>query len=142
VLERQAAGSDGEVGAELGALDRLRRLVRTGQRRSSLDYIAEFAEAPPPDLASRIATVIPAVAGIEPVFASDPRVVRIRLPGLAPAALGSSPFELAEPLRVALGATSVEPDLPTDFFPVPPATDERALESVDVRGCWVGNSVR
>jgi DNA/RNA endonuclease G (NUC1)/subtilisin family serine protease len=140
VLERQAAGSDGEVGAELGALNRLRRLVRAGQRRSSLNYIAEFADQPPPDLASRIATVIPAVAGIEPVFASDPRFVRIRLPGLDPAALGSSPFELAEPLRVALDAVSVEPDLPTDFYPVPPAPDEPVAESVDM-GCWVGNSV-
>ena len=140
VISRQVTGTT-PAGAEVSALEKLRRLVRVGQRRSSLDFIAEFAEEPPADLPSRIAKVLPAVIGIEPVFASDTRFVRIRLPGLDPDKLKGNPFELVEPLRAALGALSVEPDLPTDFFPVSPQPEDRDLESTDPLGCWVGNSV-
>lgn len=140
ILGRQE-NEEASAGAERSPVDQLRRLMRAEQRRNSLDYIAEFAEAPPADLPGRIATVLPAVAGIEPVFASDPRFVRIRFPGFDPLRLKSNPFELVEPLRVALGALSVEPDLATDFFPVPPEPEGPARESTDLLGCRVGNSV-
>ena len=128
-------------GPGMNALTQLQRAIRAEQRRSSLDYIAEFPSSPPADLPSRIATVLPAVAGIEPVFANDPRFVRIRLPGFDPVKLRTNPFELVEPLRAALGALSVEPDLPTDFFPERPEPPDLTRESADALGCWVGDSV-
>lgn len=139
VIGRQVTRLTGRT--ETNTLMWLRKAVRTEQRRSSLDYIAEFPDSPPTDLSSRIATVLPAVVGIEPVFANNARFVRIRLPGLDAVKLKTNPFELVEPLRAALGALSVEPDLPTDFFPERPEPADLTRESADVLGCWVGNSV-
>jgi endonuclease G len=133
--------SAGSPRAEAYTLDRLRRALRAEQRRCSLDYIAEFAATPPADLADRVASVVPAIAGLEPVFANDPRFVRIRFPGADTVKLDTSPFELIEPLKAATGAVSVEPDLPTDFFPERRKPDEAGREAAELLGCWVGETV-
>ena len=113
--------------------------MRAAQRKTSLDYIAEFTGEPPTGIEVRVGRIVPGVVGVERVFSSDPRFVRIKLPGIDPAQLGASPFELVQPLRDVLGAVSVEPDLPTDFCPERPDPQDRALEFVDVLGCWVGD---
>lgn len=124
-------------------LDVIRDRLASAQRTASLDYIAEFEGRPPTDIAARVGTVIPGVVGVEPVFEKDARFQRIRLPGLDPRRLdGASPFDLVEPLRAALGARSVEPDLPTDYFPEPPpeSAPPDLRESANLLGCWVNDS--
>jgi endonuclease G len=121
------------------ALERIAGLLRAAQRTISLDYVAEFAAEPPADIQMRVGRIVSGVVGVERVFSTDPRFVRIKIPGLDPTQLGASPFELVEPLREALGAIGVEPDLPTDFCPERPDPQDRALEGVDLLGCWVGN---
>jgi hypothetical protein len=113
--------------------------LRAAQRNNSLDYIAEFTGEPPADIKGRVGRILPGVAvEVERVFANDPRFIRIKLPGIDPRQLGASPFELVQPLRDVLGAVSVEPDLPTDYCPERPDAQDRALESTDLLGCWVG----
>lgn len=136
------ASSDGKA-APLRPIDVIRERLASAQRTASLDYIAEFGGQPPADIASRVGTVIPRVVGVEPVFERDARFQRIQLPGLGPRDLdGASPFDLVEPLRTALGARSVEPDLPTDYFPEPPpeTAPPDLRESANLLGCWVNDS--
>jgi len=139
VIARRPPESPAEAKAD--TLDRLRRALRAEQRRCSLDYVAEFAAAPPADLPDRVADVVPGIVGLEPVFANDPRFVRIRFPGADAVKLDTSPFELVEPLKAATGAVSVEPDLPTDFFPERRTPDKAGRESSGLLGCWVGDTV-
>jgi hypothetical protein len=132
-------GAGGAPDTTARPLDRIRQRLETMQRILSLAYIAEFEGTPPSGLEARIAKVVPGLAGLEPVFRNDPRFVRVVFPGVDVLALGASPFELVEPLRIALGANSVEPDLATDFFPEKTA-DDAQRESVDILGCWVGDA--
>lgn len=144
VLEsRGPHDSHAGVAAPPRPLDVIRDRLASAQRAASLDYIAEFEGQPPADIAVRVGTVIPGVVGVEPVFEKDARFQRIRLPGLDPRRLdGASPFDLVEPLRTALGARSVEPDLPTDYFPEPPpeSAPPDLRESANLLGCWVNDS--
>ncbi|PND27621.1 S8 family serine peptidase [Sinorhizobium sp. M4_45] len=121
-------------------VDLIKSQIATAQR-ISLDYVAEFAGVSPANIEERVRSVLPgAVVGVEQVFAGDPRFQRIRLPGLNPRVLsGASPFDLVEPLREALDALAVEPDLPTDFFP--DQAEAGIVESGQMLGCWVNDSM-
>lgn len=141
----EAGRPRGPVAGRMGPrpLDLIRERLLAAQRAASLDYILEFDGQPPADIVARVTALVPGVVGVEPVFENDPRFQRIRLPGLDARSLaGASPFDLVEPLRAALGARSVEPDLATDFFPEAPS--ERAApdlrESADLIRCWVNDS--
>jgi DNA/RNA endonuclease G (NUC1) len=143
VLDGAWPTQTGPLDATAGAasLDSLRRRLAAAQRAASLDFVAEFDAAPPTDVIARLAGVLPGAVGVEPVFANDPRFLRLRVPGLNLQQLGGlSPFDLVEPLRAALGARSVEPDLPTDFFPERDDGQPGGRESGDVLGCWVNDS--
>jgi hypothetical protein len=65
------------------------------------------------------------------------RFVAVTIIGVETAEVADSPFELGYAIADATAAVTAEPELGTDFFPVPPS-DETA-ESVDnfPPGCWV-----
>lgn len=134
--------------------DDVGRETREDQRPDSLEYVAEFADGPPDDLAERVKRVervLAATVETEMVFEQDTRFVRLKLTSLSEDQLGKSPFDLVEPLNRALDAVSLEPDLQTDFFMVEPGVgpgggpdEDAALARDSTRGggCWVKNSTR